>query len=90
MNELNEPGARGLGQGVGSSPPGPRELSLLRSPGLGVGDSSQGKDRGLEEGQGVRGQRHHLGTDRRTDSINTENMGTPELGPLDTQPWFSF
>lgn len=35
MNELNELGARGLGQGVGSSKPGPWELSLLRSPGCG-------------------------------------------------------
>lgn len=49
------------------------------------GSSSQGKDWELEEGQRVRGQRHHLGTDRRTDSTNTENMGAPELGPLDRQ-----
>lgn len=47
--------------------------------------SSQGKDPGFEEGQGVRGQRHHLGTDGRTDSTNTENMGTPVLGTLDRQ-----
>lgn len=82
MNELRELGARGLGQGVGSSKPGPRELSLLRSPGC-VGAPHRVKTGGLEKGQEIRGQRHHLGTDRRTDSTNTENMGAPEMGPLD-------
>lgn len=84
MNELRELGARGLGQGVGSSKPGPRELSLLRSPAC-VGAPHRVKTRASEKGQQVRKQRHHLGTDRRTDSTNTEDMGAPEMGPLDRQ-----
>lgn len=61
MNELNERGGRRAGPGGGEQEG--RALGAVPSEvtGVGGGGSPRGRDQGLEEGQGIKGQRRHLG-----------------------------
>lgn len=45
-----------------------------------MGGSSQGKDRGLEQGQWVRGQRHHLGNRQKDRQHQHGKHGDPRVG----------